>query len=95
MNKENGTFTITNSKGEEIKCNILFTFENDKNNKNYIVFTDNTQDDDGNTKVYANVYEPNGDDINLLTIDTKEEWELIENLLADLQKKIGEELEEN
>ena len=30
MNNSNGTFTIKNNKGEELTCNVLFTFDSDE-----------------------------------------------------------------
>ena len=88
---KDGTFTIKNNKGEELTCNVLFTFDSDEFKKSYIVFTDNTTDENGKIKVYANTYDPSGNDINLGQIETDKEWEVIEGLLASLQEKIGEE----
>lgn len=91
MNNANGTFTIKNNKGEELICNVLFTFDSDEFKKSYIIFTDNTLDENGKIKVYANTYDPSGKDINLGQIETDKEWEVIEGLLSSLQEKIGEE----
>ena len=64
MAGEEGKFTIVDKDGNKIECDVLFTFESDKTHKNYIVYTDNTKDELGNTKVYASVYDPkNPDDI--------------------------------
>lgn len=94
MNKSNGTFTITNNKGEELTCNVLFTFDSDEFNKSYIVFTDNSLDENGKIKVYANTYDPSGENIELGQIETEKEWEVIEGLLSSLQEKVGDESEE-
>ena len=83
-----GKFIITNNKGDELECEVLFTFENEKTNKNYIVYTDNTTDDNGQTKVYANIYDPTGKDTSLVKVETDEEWETIENILSSLNNKI-------
>ena len=45
MDKSSGKFTITNNKGEELVCDVLFTFDDDKFKKSYIVFTDNSLDE--------------------------------------------------
>ena len=56
------TFIVTDDNGEEVECQVLFTFESEETGKNYIVFTDGEIDEeDGCTKVYANVIEY-GDD---------------------------------
>lgn len=89
--KNNGsnTFTIKNNKGEEIECDLLFTFDSDEFNKSYIIFTDNSLDENGNIKVYANTYDKDGNSDELKKIETEEEWAAIEDILATLQEKTG------
>ena len=91
MNEEKkGVFTIVNDKGEEIECEILFTFDSDKKKKSYIVYTDNTTDEDGSIWVFASVFDPTGTNPDLLPIETEKEWLVIENILASVQEKIDE-----
>ena len=78
--------TVTNDEGKDIEYEVLFTFDSDETKKNYIVYTDNTLDEEGNTKVYASIYDPEKEDQNLQPIETDEEWDMIENILAELQK---------
>ncbi len=91
MNEEKkGVFTIVNDKGEEVECEILFTFDSDETKKSYIVYTDNTLDEEGSTKVYASVYDPTGQNPALMPIETEKEWLVIENILSSVQQKIDE-----
>ncbi len=85
--KQDSTFTIVNDNGEEIKCEILFTYEDEKTKKNYIAYTDNTLDDEGNTKVYASIFNPEEENPVLLPIETDEEWKLIEGILTSLSSE--------
>ena len=80
-------FTIKNEKGETIECEVLFTFESPETKKSYIVYTDRTKAEDGKIKVYANIYDPNGTTKDLLPIETEEEWNTIEAILAKLEKE--------
>ncbi len=82
--KQDNTFTIVNDSGEEVKCEILFTYEDEKTKKNYIAYTDNTEDDEGNTKVYASIFNPKEENPVLLPIETDEEWKMIEGILSSL-----------
>lgn len=92
MNKEKGRFfTITTSDGEKIEYEILFTFDREENKKSYIVFTDNNLDDDGNIITYAARYDKLGEEMKLQDIETDEEWDLIEKLLAQIEEKMNEE----
>lgn len=95
MEEKEMTFKVLNDEGVEVECEVLFTFENDETKKTYIVYTDNTVDDDGETKVYANVLsiEDEDDDgsanAKLLPIETESEYDIIENILERLQTEEG------
>ncbi len=89
--EEKMTFKVINDEGKEVECEALFTFESDETKKNYIVYTDNSQDDEGNTKVYASIYNPNEDETKLLPIETEKEWKIIETILEELQNENKEE----
>ena len=81
---EKMTFKVINDEGKEIECEVLFTFESEETNKNYIVYTDNTTDEEGNTKVYA----PDQEETKLEPIETDKEWKIIESILDEIQKEI-------
>ena len=49
---------MIDEKGNEVIYDVLFTFESDETNKNYIVYTNNTKDERGNVEVYASIYDP-------------------------------------
>ncbi|MBQ8891414.1 MAG: DUF1292 domain-containing protein [Bacilli bacterium] len=83
------TFTVINDEGREILCNVLFTFDSDETKKSYIVYTDNTKDNEGNIKVYASIYDPKSmDNMELLPIETEKEWKVIETILESIQEEI-------
>jgi uncharacterized protein YrzB (UPF0473 family) len=82
------TFKVINDEGKEVECEVLFTFESDETKKNYIVYTDNTIDEEGNTKVYASIYNPNDTESKLLPIETEKEWKIIETILDELQEEM-------
>ena len=95
MREETMTFKVINDEGKEIECEVLFTFESDETKKNYIVYTDNTVDEEGNTKVYASIYNPDQDETKLLPIETEKEWKIIETILEELQNETANNKEEN
>jgi len=88
VTNETMTFKVVDDEGKEIECEVLFTFESDETGKNYIVYTDNTQDEEGNTKVYASIYNPDEDETKLIPIESDKEWKIIETILDELQKEI-------
>ncbi len=91
-NMEN-TFKIINDNGEEVMCDVLFTFDSEETKKSYIVYTDNTKDEEGNVQVYASIYDPNKEDQKLEPIQTEQEWKVIETILNTLQEEIKKKIE--
>lgn len=90
---EEMTFKVMNDNGEEVECQVLFTFESEETGKNYVAFTDGTTDEDGCTKIYANVieYDENDETATLRGIETDEEYAVIEDILQKLQTEEGAE----
>ncbi len=88
---DTGKIIVKNENNEEIECDVLFTFDSKDTNKSYIVYTDNTKDDMGNIKVYANTYDSNKDNGCLGTIETDEEWAIIEQIFSSINNK-GEDV---
>jgi len=39
---------------------VVLTCQNPNNNKNYVIYTDNTLDDEGKIKMYSAIYNENG-----------------------------------
>lgn len=93
MDKKN-TFTVIDDQGKEVKCEVLFTFDSDETGKHYIIYTDNSTDEEGNTKVYASTFNPEQDKTPLGAIESEKEWKIIETILEGLQSKDGEKGEQ-
>ena len=67
---------------------------------NYIVYTDNSIDEEGNIRVYASIYNPadlqvvEGEELaalELIPIETEKEWKIIETILEEMQNQVEEE----
>lgn len=88
------TFTMIDQEGNEILYDVLFTFESDETKKNYIVYTDQSKDENGNIQVYASIYDPNDPKSKLEAITTEKEWKVIETILETLQEEIQKKQEQ-
>ena len=77
------TLKLIDENGKETEYEILIAFKWAKTNKNYLVYTDNTNDENGNLNIYASVYYPN-DNSKLDPIESDEEWDEIEKRLKNL-----------
>ena len=86
--EKNNKFNVIDKDGNEIECEVLFTFESEETKKNYIVYTDNTKDAEGNVEVYASIYDPNDPNSKLEAIETEKEWKVIETILETLQEEV-------
>ncbi len=86
--EDKNTIKVTNDKGETIVCDILFTFDSEETNKSYIVYTDNSKDENGKVRVFASIYNPNDPKTKLEDIKTDKEWKVIDTILQTLQEEI-------
>lgn len=79
-------FKILDENGKVVECEMLYTFTDSNSNINYILYTDNTMDDDGKLEVYASRYELVGDSYVLKAIENDQEWDLVDEVLAEFLK---------
>ena len=82
------SFSMIDENGNEVIYDVLFTFESDETKKNYIVYTDNNKDENGNIEVYASIYYPDEATSKLEPIKTDKEWKVIETILNTLQEEV-------
>ena len=78
-------FTYINEKGKKITCDILCDLET--KDKNYLIYTDNSKYKDGSKKIFASSYTIDEDKKILNSIETEEEWNMIEAILSYLTKE--------
>ena len=88
MINEAMSFTVLDENDRESKCEVLFTFDSEETGKSYIVYTDNSVDENGNTQVFASVYNPDSDEQYLMPLETEKESKIIEIILEELQADI-------
>lgn len=69
------------SNGTKVEYNVILTFKNNINNKNYIIYTDNTYDQNKKLRFYAAIYDPSQSTPYLGEPTTKEEWTEITNVI--------------
>ena len=87
--KDKNTIKVYDDAGNEVVCDILFTFDNEETKKSYIAYTDNTKDKEGRVRVYASTYDPKDPSMKLEEIQTDKEWKVIDTILETLQEEIN------
>ena len=75
--KEDGTT-------EEVELIISFEFNDTK--KEYVVYTRNERDDNGNTTLYVSSVDRSSDKPRMGAIESDEEWSRIKDVLRELAK---------
>ena len=85
---EKQKFMIKGENGKQIECEPLFTFESEETKQQYVVYTDNSKDKNGNVRVFASIYKVTDKGQELLPIKTEKEWKVIETILDELQANL-------
>lgn len=79
---------IPDEKGEEHLFDVLLTFDIDEMDESYIALVPAEQKEDEEVEVYVFRYKENNDnDISLFSIDTDEEWDMVEEMLYTLMEE--------
>lgn len=76
---DSNSLFVTDENGNEKRMEILFTFEDESRNKQYVVFSDPEVESD---EVFASAYDDQG---HLLPVESDEEWQMIEEVIGAFQ----------
>ena len=76
--------TLPDGTKEEVEVLLAFVFND--NNKEYVIYTKNEVDDNGNVTIYISNVTRIGDSITLSTVSDDNEWTRIKNVLRELSK---------
>ena len=90
---ETRTFLMEDEEGQETEYESLFTFRSDKTGEKYLVFTENSFDEDADEGLYVLRLEAEEEDgeikgYHTAEIETDEEWAAIEAELEELDDEI-------
>lgn len=78
-----GTITIMKD-GKEVECEVLFTFENEELNKQYIGYTDHSIGENGRKNIYVSSWNPVLGTDKLEDITTQEELDMVRDVLNQI-----------
>lgn len=76
---------VINEDGTEIEMDVLFTFDSDETNKQYVLYYDATKEDG---EVYVSSYTAEGE---LLAITDEKEWDMINEVFETFMSSDSEE----
>ena len=85
--KENRIITIISEEGKEEQVEVIVAFKFKDTNQEYIVYTQNEKDDNGNVTIYVwKIMEEDGES-RLFGIEDDAEWDRIKEVLRELSKE--------
>ena len=76
--------TLENGTKEEVE--VLLSFKFNDTNKEYLIYTKNETDDNGNVTIYVSSITRVNDEVTLNTVSDDAEWARIKDLLRELSK---------
>ena len=85
-NDEKYTMTTVLADGTSEVVEVLLSFKFNDNNQEYIIYTKNEVDENGNVTLYVSNVNRNGNDITLTTVSDDNEWARIKDVLRELSK---------
>ena len=86
MNDKKNVMITTLPDGTEEEVEVLLAFKFNDNNKEYVIYTKNEVDENGNVTIYISNVVRNGDNVSLTTVADDSEWTRIKNVLRELSK---------
>ena len=81
---DENTIVVTDELGNEVEYEILFTFENEENGHQYVVYFDPEKDE---PEAQAAIFDDEG---GLFPIETPEEWEMVEEVFQSFMAESEE-----
>ena len=88
--EEKKIMSIVNENGETEEVEVILAFEFKDNKKEYVVYTKNETDENGNVTVYVSYVDRCSGEPKLLGIDNESEWDRIKDVLRELSKPEAE-----
>lgn len=83
---EKKVMSIVSNDGAIEDVEVILAFEFKDNNKEYVVYTKNEKDENGNVTVYVSNIDRSGDEHKLVGVENENEWNKIKDVLRELSK---------
>ncbi len=88
MNKGE-TIIVNDAQGNKLECRIICSFQNELNNKNYIIY--NSIADENNEKVtlYSAILKEGENGPTLSMLETEEDRRIVDEVISKLENEVG------
>lgn len=86
-NAENRMITIVSEDGKEEQVEVIVAFKFKDTEQEYVVYTQNETDDNGNITIYVSKINEVDGESKLSGIEDEEEWGRVKEVLRELSKE--------
>lgn len=83
---EKKVMSIVSNDGAIEDVEVILAFEFKDTNKEYVVYTKNEKDENGNVTVYVSNIDRSGAEPKLVGVENENEWNKIKDVLRELSK---------
>ena len=87
--EEKQIMSIVNENGDTEEVEVVLAFEFKDNKKEYVVYTKNEKDENGNVTVYVSNVDRSQGEPKLMGVESEEEWNRIKDVLRELSKPVS------
>ncbi len=97
LEPKDNQLVVVDGEGNEILCEILFTFQSEKSGKNFVVFyrVEDLGSEDDTLELSAAIYQEGeeGDTGELIEIEDDDDWNEVEDAINDFDEHYSEQLD--
>lgn len=91
MEYDGDQIAVYNDEALPLECTVISKFKNEDTGKSYLVYTDNSRNEEGKKNMFVVSFNPDAaEEDKLSPVESYEEWESISGFLAELRKVIEE-----
>ena len=91
MEYEGDMIAVYDDQNLPLECDIISKFKNEETGKSYLVYTDNSRNEEGRKNMFVVSYRPDIPEEDKLTpVETAEEWECISGFVQEVRKVFDE-----
>ncbi len=92
---ENNEVVVIFKDGTKKQIDKLIGFDDEGTGKSYIIYTDNSTDEEGNVRITASIVkEPENPNSELEEIKSEREWKVVDTVLRSTMENIRKHMEE-
>lgn len=87
---DNKNSIVIEKDGQNVNCDIYYSFVSDDTKKGYVAFSDHSKDDDGNENIYVGSFNPSVGFEVISPITDEKEMQMFSDVLTKITSNVSE-----